>query len=155
MKRKGKFYYKNERETLESIGLKQVKGSGNGWVEKEDGENEEILCQLKSTDAESMRLQKEDIDKLVYHASVSHKVPLFAIQFLKDNDIWLMVKPEDILAIAKNLQLGESIYEKDEIVDLDFDDSIVKIPKVTNSANSRNKFYEEQEEKYRKDKSAK
>lgn len=34
MKRSGKFYYRNERETLEALGFKQVPGSGNGWVAK-------------------------------------------------------------------------------------------------------------------------
>lgn len=31
-KRSGKFYYKNEKKTLEALGFEQVPGSGNGWV---------------------------------------------------------------------------------------------------------------------------
>ena len=54
MKRSGKFYYRNERETMEMLGMRQVPGSGNGWVAKEDGENEHLLCQLKSTDGNSI-----------------------------------------------------------------------------------------------------
>lgn len=51
MKRSGKFYRKNEAEVMESLGLKPTKNSGSGWVEKEDGQSDEIICQLKSTDA--------------------------------------------------------------------------------------------------------
>lgn len=31
-KRNGKFYYKNEKQTLETFGFTQVPGSGNGWI---------------------------------------------------------------------------------------------------------------------------
>ena len=155
MKRSGKFYYKNERETLEAIGLKQVKGSGNGWVEKEDGQNEEIICQLKSTDAESMRVKKRDIDILVQNAYTVHKVPVFAIQFLEDNDVWLMVKPEDILAVAENLQLDKSIYTKEDEIKLTTKKVKSKKKKVKSSKSSREAFHEEESSKYRKDKSAK
>ena len=78
-KRKGKFYFRNEKETLESLGLKQVPGSGNGWIAKEDGENELALVQLKSTDANSYTIKQLDIQQLEYHADVSHKVTIFLI----------------------------------------------------------------------------
>ena len=41
------------------------------------------LCQLKSTDKESIKLNKRDIDVLNYNAGVCHKMPVFAIQFLQ------------------------------------------------------------------------
>ena len=50
MKRTGKFYFRNEKEVLKSLGLTPTPQSGAGWVAKEDGENEIILAQLKSTD---------------------------------------------------------------------------------------------------------
>ena len=40
MKRSGKFYRKNEKEIMRSLGLKPVAGSGCGWLDKEDGQND-------------------------------------------------------------------------------------------------------------------
>ena len=31
------------------------------------------------------------------NADIAHKIPLFAIQFLNTDEVWLMVKPIDIL----------------------------------------------------------
>ena len=61
MKRSGKFYRKNEKEVMESLGLKPTYNSGSGWVEKEDGQNEDVICQLKSTDAQSIKINQKDI----------------------------------------------------------------------------------------------
>ena len=80
--KKAKFWFKNEKEVMKRLGFKPVKGSGSGWVHKEDGESEVALSQLKSTEAESYRLNYLDIEKLEYHASVSHKLPVFVIEFL-------------------------------------------------------------------------
>ena len=51
-KRSFKFYRQNEAEVMKSLGLKPTKNSGSGWIEKEDGQNDYIICQLKSTDAQ-------------------------------------------------------------------------------------------------------
>ena len=105
MNRSGKFYYKNEREVMESLGLKQVKGSGNQWdSSQEDGENDFILCQLKSTDAQSIKVNQKDIRILEKNAMVSHKLPMFAIQFLNTGEVWLMCKPEDICNISEYIK---------------------------------------------------
>ena len=37
MKRSGKFYSKNEKETLKKLGLKPIAFSGAGWIDKEAG----------------------------------------------------------------------------------------------------------------------
>ena len=42
MKRSGKFYSKNEKETLKKLGLKPIAFSGAGWISKEDGESENL-----------------------------------------------------------------------------------------------------------------
>jgi hypothetical protein len=89
-------YFKNEKELLESFGLTQCKGSGSGWLEKEDGYNDFILCQLKSTNKEEIRIKKLDLDKLEYNANVSHKIPLFIIQFIDSGEVYFLVKPLDI-----------------------------------------------------------
>ena len=80
MRRAGRWYRKNEREVVEALGLRPVLGSGSGWVCKEDGESEAILCQLKSTDKESLRLQRIDLERLELHAAAAHKLPLLIHQ---------------------------------------------------------------------------
>ena len=53
--RKQKFWFKNEKRVMKRLGFEPVPGSCSGWVNKEDGENEFALAQLKSTDADSDR----------------------------------------------------------------------------------------------------
>ena len=118
-KRSGKFYYRNERDVMGRLGLEQVPGSGNGWVAKEDGESEDILCQLKSTDAQSIRIQKLDIEKLEHNALVSHRLPVFAINFLSDNSTYLLVSPESLLEVAEYLGTGNKPNPIDEGLRID------------------------------------
>lgn len=108
LKRSGKFYRKNEAEVMESLGLKPTINSGSTWIEKEDGQSEDIICQLKSTDANSIRIVKKDIDTLIYNSMVVHKIPIFAIQFLSTNEVFLLVRPEDIKQVSSYLK-GERI----------------------------------------------
>lgn len=115
-KRSGKFYYRNEKEVMEMLGLKQTKGSGNGWVEKEDGQNDKVICQLKSTDANSIRVIKKDIDTLLYNAEVARKYPVFAIQFLQSNEVYLLVKPEELVDVAKYIKTGKGKETKNEFL---------------------------------------
>jgi len=105
-KRTGKFYFKNEKEVMASLGLQPTKGSGSGWIEKEDGQNEHIIAQLKSTDAKSIKVSLLDVEKLEYHASTAHKVPIFVVQFLESNDIFILSRPMDLPAIAKYIECG-------------------------------------------------
>lgn len=91
-----KFWRKNEREVCKQLGLRPVPGSGAG-IEKEDGENDYILCQLKSTDAGSYQLRKLDVEKLLYHAEVDCKIPLFVIQFMDSTMPLLALTPVDEL----------------------------------------------------------
>lgn len=107
-KRTTKFYRKNEEEVMESIGLKPTKNSGAGWVEKEDGQNDYLICQLKSTDAQSIKINQKDIRILERNATVSHKLPVFAIQFLNTGEIWLMAKPEDFTNVAECINTGKT-----------------------------------------------
>lgn len=153
-KRSGKFYYKNEREVMESLGLKQVPGSGNGWVSKEDGENDYILCQLKSTDAQSIRVQQVDIRKLEEHAALSQRFPLFAIQFLNTGEVWLMAKPEDFADVANYIITGKCDKPKEPIVNTTEKKTKKKIIKVKSSSTAREAFYKELEIKRDKTKKA-
>lgn len=107
-KRSGRFYRKNEAQVMKSLGLIPTPNSGSGWLVKEDGQSEDVICQLKSTDASSMRIAKVDIDTLMYNASVSHKIPVFAIQFIQTNEVFLLVRPEDLEGLH-SLIVGEKV----------------------------------------------
>lgn len=107
MKRAARYYGKNEAATMRDLGLLPVPRSGAGWVHKEDGENEAILCQLKSTDAAEARIRRIDLDRLAYHAAISHKAPLFAIQFLSDGKIYFVVEKDKFADTAK-VYVGKS-----------------------------------------------
>lgn len=152
-KRSGKFYYKNERETMERLGMHQVPGSGNGWVAKEDGENDNVLCQLKSTDSMSYRVGLKDVNELLHNAAVTHKVPVFAVQFLQTDDLFLLVRPLDVPELAKYIETG--VNERDEsldIIDVDSSrDSVQKSKSVIRSSKSaRDRFNKKNESRWKK-----
>lgn len=156
MKRSGKFYRKNEAEVMESLGLKPTKNSGSGWVEKEDGQSEEVICQLKSTDAESIRIHKKDLDTLSYNAAVAHKLPVFAIQFLQSNEVYLLVKPDMLCEAAQYIETGEYTSANAFIgVDLsEHEDTttIVGGRTIKSSSRARKQFNEENEKRFKKEK---
>lgn len=157
MKRSGKFYRKNEAEVMESLGLKPTKNSGSGWIEKEDGQSEHAICQLKSTDANSIKVNKKDLDVLSYNAAVAHKIPVFAIQFLQSNEVYLIVKPEVLCDAAKYIETGEydtSQSRYDFIgVDLSELEDMTVTPKrvVKSSSSAREEFHQENERKFKKE----
>jgi hypothetical protein len=156
MRRSGKFYFKNEKEVMKSLGLKQTKGSGNQWLEKEDGQNDFLICQLKSTDAASIRIQQKDIRTLEYNADVSHKLPIFAIQFLNTGEVWLMAKPEDFTEVAEYINTGKVKRRNDIICCVEERDIDYTIPqKIKSSLRAREEYKKEQIKKYDKTKSAK
>ena len=106
MKRSKKFYRKNEREVMSQLGLEPTVNSGSGWIEKEDGQNEAVICQLKSTDAQSISVKLDDIKTLQYNAQTVHKLPVFAIQFLQSNEVFVLVSPQHLQEVAKYLKDG-------------------------------------------------
>lgn len=103
-KRTGRFYRKNEEEVMQRLGLTPTKNSGSGWIEKEDGQNDHFICQLKSTDKDSISIRQQDLHTLEYNAIVSHKMPVFAIQFLNTDEVWLMAKSTDFRTVASCLE---------------------------------------------------
>lgn len=155
MKRSGRFYRRNEAEVMESLGLKPTKNSGSGWVEKEDGQSDEIICQLKSTDAESIRLHKKDFDVLNYNAAVAHKLPVFAIQFIQSNEVYLLVKPDMLTEVAQYIETGEHTTNHEFVgVDLSEHEDVKPTAKkvVKSSSNAREQFKREREQKFKKEK---
>lgn len=155
MKRSGKFYRNNEKEVMKLLGLEPTKNSGSGWIEKEDGQSENVLCQLKSTDAQSIKVTKYDLDTLQYNAMVSHKLPVFAIQFLGSNEVYLVLKPDLLEDVAKYLKTGEA---PEQLIGIDISEyesmSPVTTTVIKSSSRAREQFYQEQQSKYEKRRSA-
>lgn len=123
-KRSTKFYRKNEYEVMERLGLNSTKNSGAGWVEKCDGQNELFICELKSTDKESYGLKQKTLQELEYHASVCHKIPIFALQFLNKDEIWIAIKEDEFkeyMEFKKQKQLERHLSplleQEEEIID--------------------------------------
>lgn len=139
---------------MKSLGLKPTKNSGSGWVEKEDGISDAVICQLKSTDKESIKLNKRDIDVLNYNAGICHKMPVFAVQFLQSNEVYLLVKPDMLTDIAKYIETGTYTSQND-FLDLDVSDveeTTVKAKReIKSSSSARIRFNEENEKKFKKE----
>lgn len=155
MKRSGKFYRKNEAEVMKALGLTPTKNSGSGWVEKEDGQSEFVICQLKSTDAQSIRLHLKDLHTLEYNAAVSHKLPVFAIQFLETNEVYLLVKPESLSEAAEYIQTGEYVHRGIDLSEHE-DMTVTNNRVIKSSSSAREQFNRESERKFKKEeKSAK
>ena len=152
--RSGKFYRKNEREVMKNLGLKPTKNSGSGWIEKEDGENETIIAQLKSTDSESIKVNLLDLKKLFYHANISHKTGIFVIQFLQENEEFIIISPEDLQKVAKGLKdnnnYNYTILNKVPQNEFSYiSETQIKTDKIkSGSKNARSKFYKQREEMY-------
>ena len=153
MKRSGKFYRNNEKEVMRSLGFTPTPNSGSGWIVKEDGQSDELICQLKSTDAKSIKLVKSDIDTLEYNALVAHKLPVFVVQFLSTNECFLVIRPEDVSDIAKYLKTGEVSDERFSMTELTEGSSdSPKEPRklIGSSSKGRKVFEKENAEKYKK-----
>ena len=118
-----KFYRKNEEEVMKSLGLKPTKNSGSGWIEKEDGQNDYVICQLKSTDAQSIKVNQKDIRTLEKNAMIEHKIPMFAIQFLNTGEVWLMLKPYDLPDAAEYILTGSIKENRVEQLGIDLEAS--------------------------------
>lgn len=73
-------------------------------IEKEDGENDVALCQLKSTDAMSIKINQKDLRILEEHSAISHKIPVFAIQFLDTGEVWCMIKPDNLKEYMESIR---------------------------------------------------
>ena len=147
MKRTGKFYRRNEAEVMKLLGFEPTPNSGSGWVVKEDGISDNCLCQLKSTDANSIKINKKDIDTLLYNSNVARKLPVFAIQFLQSNEIYLVIKPEDLQDAAKYVKTEEFVGV--DLSSLEDEKPNIKC-KVKSSESAREKYNREWLNKFEK-----
>ena len=142
-KRSGKFYYKNEAKVLRELGFTPAPGSGNGWVVKEDGYNEHAMVQLKSTDAASYRLTLFDMKQLEYHAGVEHKLPIFLVQFLKENKVYAIVDVADLDQLPTVFGIEPTHEFKLPNTSVEIEQS--NKPRVQSSAKGRDAFYKQQQ----------
>ena len=152
-KRTFKFYRKNEADIMKSLGLQPTKNSGSTWIEKEDGQNDYIICQLKSTDAQSIKVNQKDIKILEENAIIAHKLPVFAIQFLNTNEIWLMVKPIDLSEVAKYVETGKCATPK-SLLNISDEKPKQLTQVVKSNVDARLAFHDERNRKYEKRKKA-
>lgn len=146
MRRKGKFYSKNEKEVMKGLGLTPAPASGAGWIVKEDGENELSMVQLKSTDSTRYTLDMLDMKKLEYHAQVSNKIPIFLVQFLQEDRMYAIVPVDSILDLSKVLETGH-VQER---ISIKPEKLISSRALIRSSKTSRDKFFEEKEKQYGK-----
>lgn len=145
--KKAKFWFKNEKEVMRSLGFEPVKGSGSGWIHKEDGESEFALAQLKSTEAESYKLNYLDLEKLEYHASVSHKLPVFVVQFL-NRGTYVMVNVNDLDKLDCLIK-GKQVKDEGPCLNVT-DIGAGKTIKISSSGKARETFYKERENQWKK-----
>lgn len=146
--RSAKWYFNNEKEVMLDLGLTPTKGSGSGWVDKEDGYNDFILAQLKSTDKQQYTFKKLDLEKLEYNAMVANKLPVFLLQWLSNNSLYAIVKITDIPAIAEYIKTGKTEVQA---LDLGIKEGIEAKPRssgktVKSAAKAREAFYKQKEE---------
>ena len=152
--RNGKFWFNNEKKVMRALGFEPTKGSGSGWIDKEDGESEFAIAQLKSTDSDSYRINYLDLQKLEYHASVSHKLPVFIVEFL-NRGTYILVNVSDFENL-KDICLGDASRQEcipphtyDVICSGESD--VIALPKhIKSSKNGRDKFHKEREERWKK-----
>lgn len=136
---------------MKRLGLNSVPGSGSDWINKEDGESDTVMVQLKSTEADSYRVNYLDIEKLEYHAQVAHKIPVFLVEFL-GRGTYMMLNVDD-LEDLKNVCFGGSPYNSENAssknimpADIDIQEPPKHLKKVKSGSNSsRNKFYAERD----------
>lgn len=158
MKRSGKFYRKNEEEVMKLFGFDPTPNSGSGWVVKEDGQNESVICQLKSTDANSIRINKLDLDKLIVHSITEKKLPVFAIQFLQSNEVFLVVRPEDLQDVSEYIKTGK-VNEYEQFIATEQDSTLESVSErynkenriIKSSTSAREAFMNECMERYAKE----
>lgn len=143
---------------MRSLGLEPTPNSGSGWVVKEDGQSEDLICQLKSTDACSIRINKQDLDTLEYNASVAHKIPVFAVQFIGTNQVYLVIKPTDLQSVQEYIKTGENDRKNFLGIDESELEEAATCPArntIRSSSSARERFRMEQRNKYKKERSAK
>lgn len=145
-KKTSKFYFKNEKELMRSLGLNPTPGSGNKII-KEDGQNDKVIAQLKSTEKDSITIRLTDLNTLLYNANVTHKLPIFINQFV-NGPILISCRMEDFNEVAKYITTGHYKDRFDNIINEEGEDN-EETSKIKIKSNKRkqvkNKIQKEKE----------
>lgn len=115
-KQNTKFYRRDEANAMKRLGLVPDRQSGGGWIRKADGENDDIICEYKTTEAASYRLTFEELNKLHEQAIQAGKIPVFAVSPLQSDKIYVTIELSDIQDVARYLKTGENpnaVYKTD------------------------------------------
>lgn len=150
-KRLTRFYRKNEAEVMHRLGINPTINSGAGWIQKEDGESELFMCQLKSTDNKSISVKQEDINVLEYHACISHKIPVFALQFLTTDSVYVMIPEEEFKEYQEYKKAKQNETFSQKSVDIEeekeYNKDTQKVNRNINKMRStREQFYKQMEQ---------
>lgn len=129
---------------MKGLGFKPAPASGAGWIVKEDGENDLAIVQLKSTDSTRYTLDMLDMKKLEYHANTSHKIPIFVVQFLKEDRLYAIVPVDNIIDLKDSVETGR-IQDK---VTIKEPEPVTSRRLVKSNKKAREQFFEEREKKY-------
>lgn len=129
---------------MKGLGFKPAPASGAGWIAKEDGENDLAMVQLKSTDSTRYTLDMLDMKKLEYHANTSHKIPIFVVQFLKEDRLYAIVPVDNIIDLKDSIETGR-IQDK---VTIKEPEPVTSRRLIKSSKNAREQFFKEREKKY-------
>lgn len=142
MKRVGKkFWNANEKSVLQKLGLKPTPASGAGVALKEDGYNDYVLCQLKSTIKDSVSVKRQDVETLIYNANMSRKIPVFVIQFVEGYTL-VATLPDQLENIGKFL---DGQVEKISVIDVPKSEPTLKKKRTSIGKNTSWTRREEQE----------
>ena len=153
-KRNSKFYFAREKRIMKMLGLTPTIASGSGWKEKEDGYNDNVIAQLKSTEAESFRITLDDLKKLEYHAMVDHKAPAFFVDFIGPDKLYLVVDVENIEEVYQYMfAKEESTANKLEATSITYeltDDTGLELIEVRKTVGSGDKkqYWDDKQKEY-------
>ena len=96
-----------------------------------------------------------DIEKLEYHAAVSHKIPVMFVEFM-DRGTYAVLRVENIIDFAQTLAGSKQKTSHDAVSPFVFVEAVNPSKPsrqlVSNSKRDRNKFYEEREKQWNKTK---
>ena len=147
-KKTSKFYFKNEKELMRSLGLNPTPGSGNKII-KEDGQSDKIIAQLKSTEGSQITIKLSDLNILLYNATVTHKLPIFINQFV-GGPILISARLEDFVDVAKYLETGKMDSKRFEDIAIERDDENEKLNMIVSKKRKqvRSRMEKEKIKKY-------
>lgn len=138
--RSQRFYRRNEQNVMRGLGFEPTPNSGSGWIIKEDGQTEHTIAQLKSTDAESIRINLNDINILERNAAIAHKRPIFVVQFLQSQEIFLVIRPDDDIMEVLQREIKQSKVDMGELIH-----NVENSSTISTSDLGRTNFYNERE----------